>query len=145
MISLLLVGVMSLSGAAPRSMPEATAAYARAYDSAFKALGTVGLADTQSRLQKLGKAGKSLQPELEDLSRRQHEVNDLIVKAVESKKQALADGKPAAVDEAAKVLGDAEGKAQRLHADLVKFNEKLTAAGAPQLAPEPPRDPNARD
>jgi hypothetical protein len=31
------------------------------------------------------------------------------------------------------------------HGEIKRLNEKLTAAGAPEVKPAPERDPNARD
>src|SRR3990167_6607314 len=136
--SVLLVG-MVLSSGCSRSMNDALPAYAAAYDTAFKRLGSVELSDTQTRIQRLGEAGKSFQAELDGLRRRQGEVSDLLVKAVELKKQALAEQKPAGVEEGTRVLGEADAKAQLLRTDLTRLDAKLTAAGAPQVEAGPPR------
>lgn len=146
--ALLLVGVILLSGFAKRSIEDVLPSYSKAYDAAFERLGTLGLADTQTRIKRMGEKGKAFEKELEELQRRQHEVNDLIVKSVLQKKQAQADKKPDApevIEAATRILVDADAKAVRVHADITRFNERLTAAGAPVIPPSPPRDSNARD
>ena len=116
----------------------------KAYNTAFDSLGRVELSDAQTRIKGLREGGKPFQAELDELRRGQHEVSDLLVKAVRLKKQALEEKKPAGVEEGTKVLGEAEAKAQRLIASLKGLHEKLTAAGAPEIK-TPERDPNARD
>ena len=133
-----------LCGCPSRTIEDTLPAYSRAYGTAFDRLKSVELSDTQERMGGLGEAGKAFEPELAELRRRQGEVMDLLVKSVELKKQGLADKKPTTVDEAIKLLDDADAKAQRLSGDLKRLNEKLTTAGAPELVAQP-RDPNARD
>jgi hypothetical protein len=129
---------------AQRSLEDTLPAYSKAYDTAFRSLGRVELSDTQTRIKRLGDAGKPLQAELDALRGGQGEVSDRLVKAVGLKKQALAEKKPTGVEEGTKVLADAEAKAQRLIASLKSLHEKLTAAGAPEIK-TPERDPDARD
>ncbi len=143
-LSAVVVAVL-LAGAPQRTMDELLPTYAAAYDTAFRRLGTLGLADTQTRIERLGEAGKPFRAELDGLRRRQAEVNDLIVKAVELKKQALVEKKTAGVEEGLRVLKEADAKAVSVAGDIKRLNEKLTAAGAAVIAPAPPRDPNARD
>ena len=133
-----------LCGCPSRTIEDTLPAYSKAYSVAFDRLKIVELTDTQTRIQRLGDAGKAFEPELAELRRGQAVVMDLLVKSVELKKKGLADKKPATVDEAIKLLGDADEKAQRLGADAKRLSEKLTAAGAPEIIAEP-RDPNARD
>ena len=120
-------------------------AYTKAFNTAFERLGTLGLADTQTRISKLGAKGQAFAPKLAELRTRQNEVNDLIVKAVQMKKQAPADKLAAETEAATAILRSADQKGLALAADIKALNEQLTAAGAPLLPPEPPRDPNARD
>ncbi len=143
-LSAVLVALL-LSAGPQRTMDDVTRAYAAAYDTAFRRLGTLGLADTQTRIERLGEAGKPFQTELEALKRRQHEVNDLLVKAVGLKKQALMEKKIAGVEEGTRVLVEADAKGVSTAAEIKRLNDKLTAAGAPLIDPGPPRDPNARD
>lgn len=130
---------------APITVDQSSPAFTKAYSTAFDRLKTVELSDTQTRIQRLGPKGKPFQAELDGLRKRQGEVSDLMVKAVELKKKAETEKKSALVDDAVKVLQDADGRAVKLVDDVKKLNERLTAAGAPLIAPEPPRDPNARD
>ncbi|MBL8915031.1 MAG: hypothetical protein JNM17_30280, partial [Archangium sp.] len=50
----------------------------------------------------------------------------------------------AGVEDATKVLVDADARMQTLVTDSKRLTDKLTAAGAP-IIETPPRDPNARD
>ncbi|MFO0597862.1 MAG: hypothetical protein U0228_21350 [Myxococcaceae bacterium] len=124
---------------APVAVDQPTPAFKKAYDAAFDRLKGVSLSDTQTRIQRLGAKGKSFQGELDALRKRQGEVSDALVKAIELARQA---GKS---DEAVKVLQDADARAVKLLEDVKKLNERLTAAGAPVIEPGPPADPNARD
>ena len=140
-----LMAMTLLTGCPPRTVEDVVPAYAKAYDTVFEHLGDIALSDAQTRIGRLGDAGKPFQPKLAELRTRQGEVSDLMVKAVRQKQQALADKQPAPIEQATLMLKDADAKAQQLKADLARFNETLTAAGAPIIPPAPPRDPNARD
>lgn len=129
----------------PDSMDASLKVYSKAYNTAFDRLKGVELSDTQTRIQKLGPKGKTFQPQLDELRKRQGEVSDLLVKAVELRKKGEAERRAATVDEGTKVLVTADTKSQALLTDLAQFNQKLTEAGAPIIDPGPPRDPNARD
>lgn len=134
-----------LAGCPSRSMNDAMHDGAKAFDTAFRRLQTIELTDAQSRVTALGAAGQAFQAELAELRRRQGEVNDLIVKGVELKKQGELEQKTATVDEAIRVFREADSKGQKLSADLAAFHVNLTAAGAPPVEARPARDPNARD
>lgn len=134
-----------LTACPSRSVDDALPAFSKAYDGAFRRLGTIELSDTQARVQALGDAGQGFGGQLAELRRRQGEISDLLVKAVELKKKGVADRQAAAVDEATRVLGEADAKAARLGTDLEALERALTAAGAPPTKRGPPRDPNARD
>lgn len=134
-----------LTAAPPRTVEDALPAFSKAYGVAFDRLKTVELSDTQTRITRLGAAGTRFQADLDALRKRQGEVSDLLVKAVEAKQQGQRDHRAQAVDDATKLLADADGRAQRLAADVKRLNEQLTAAGAPVIDPGPARDPNARD
>lgn len=125
-------------------LEQSLATYSKAYNTVFDRMKSVELSDAQTRITRLGAAGKAFQPELEALRKRQGEVSDLMVKAVLAKKKAEADRSAAAVDVATNVLVDADARMQTLVTDVKRFGDKLTAAGAP-IIETPPRDPNARD
>lgn len=130
---------------APITVDSSSPAFNKAYDTAFSRLKTVELSDTQTRIQRMAAKGKPFQAELELLRKRQGEVSDLLVKAIELKKKGEVEKKQEPVDEAVKVLRDADARAVKLLDDVKALNERLTAAGAPTLDPGPSRDPNARD
>ncbi len=134
-----------LLAAAPASMETAVATYSKAYNSAFDRLKAVELSDTQTRITRLGAKGKALQPNLDELRRRQGEVSDALVKAVQLGKRGRDEKRAEVMEQASAILRDADAQAQRLLADVKSLTEKLTAAGAPVIDPGPPRDPNARD
>lgn len=125
-------------------LEQALTTFSKTYFTVFDRMKSVELGDTQTRITRLGAPGKPFQPELDSLRKRQGEVSDLMVKAVLAKKKAEADRNAAAVDEATKVLVDADARMQTLVGDVKRFGDKLTAAGAP-IIETPPRDPNARD
>lgn len=141
----LVVVLPLLVGLAPRRVEDLLPAYMKAYNTVFDRLKGVELSDTDWRIKRLGERGKVFLPVVADLRRRQGEISDLMVKAVLMKKQAVADNKPAVVEEATRLLIDGDARSQRVLVDLARLNEKLTAEGAPKVAPQPPRDPNARD
>lgn len=137
-----LVILLALCACSRPSVDDKLPVFSSAYNAAFARLGTLGLADTQTRVERLGEAGKAFRPELEALQRRQHEVNDAIVKAVEMKKKAVTDNDPASVEAATTLLRGAANDGGKIAADITAFNARLTAAGAPVIEA---RDPNARD
>lgn len=130
---------------APITVDDSSPAFNRAYDAVFERLKTVELSDTQTRVQRMAAKGKPFQVELDALRKRQGEVSDLMVKAIELKKKGETEKKAQPIDEALEVLQDADARARKLVDDVRSLNERLTAAGAPKLDPGPPRDPNARD
>lgn len=131
--------------AAPLAMEPALAAFSKAYNTAFDRLKVVELSDTQTRITRLKDAGKPFQPELDRLRKRQGEVSDLLVRAIELKNLGVAQKRAALVEEATRLLVDADARARVLPGDVKKLDDRLTAAGAPVIDPGPPRDPNARD
>ncbi|MBK7859707.1 MAG: hypothetical protein IPJ65_14025 [Archangiaceae bacterium] len=142
-VSLFCAGLI-LSGCPQRSIEDTLRAYSTAYDRAFRSLGRLELSEAQTRITGLGGAGEAFQADLDALRRGQGEVSDLLVKAVELKKQALAEKNAAGIDEGTKLLGDAEAMAQGLIVALKELDAKLSAAGAPELKAEE-RNPSVRD
>ncbi len=130
--------------AAPK-MDEALSTFAKTYNTTFDRLKSVELSDTETRIRRLGEKGKAFEAELGALRKRQYDANDLLVKAIEKKKQGATEKKVQLVEEATKALLEIDGLAQGALDGVKKLNERLTAAGAPLIDPGPPRDPNARD